>query len=229
MTKFARVFMWGGGIMFVLSLAASVYVYAITWARPPLDGGARWRAVAINVALFTVFALHHSVFARESVKARLNQVVPQRLLRSVYAWTASVLLLIVLALWQRVGGDLYHVSGWRAIVHTAIQLSGIWLMAYSVAKIDPLELAGIRPSQPAPPLRTAGPYRWVRHPLYLGWMLAVCGAAQMTGDRLIFAAITTGYLVLAIPWEERSLDRAFGADYAQYKQHVRWRVVPFVY
>ena len=61
--------------------------------------------------------------------------------------------------------------------------------------------------------RSSGPYRWVRHPLYLGWLLMVFGAAHMTGDRLVFAAITTIYLLVAIPWEERSLRRSFGAAY----------------
>ena len=227
--KLDRLFVWAGGAMFVLSLAASVYVYVVPWAREPADAGRRWRAVAIDAALFTVFALHHSVFARESVKARLARVVPEHLLRSVYVWTAGVLLLAVLALWQRVTGDLYHVTGWRAIVHTAIQLSGIWIIALSVAKIDPLELAGIRPARDRGPLQVSGPYRWVRHPVYLGWALAVFGAAHLTGDRLAFAAMTTGYLVLAIPWEERALARAFGEQYARYKERVRWRVLPYVY
>ncbi len=74
-----------------------------------------------------------------------------------------------------------------------------------------------------------GPYRWVRHPLYLGWALAVFGAAHMTGSRLLFAAISTAYLVLAVPFEERSLLRAFGDAYAQYQRAVPWRILPFVY
>ena len=74
-----------------------------------------------------------------------------------------------------------------------------------------------------------GPYRWVRHPLYLGWLLMVFGAAHMTGDRLAFAAITTAYLVVAIPWEERSLRQSFGEAYARYMRDVRWRMIPFIY
>ena len=74
-----------------------------------------------------------------------------------------------------------------------------------------------------------GPYRWVRHPLYLGWVLMVFGAAHMTGDRLAFAAITTAYLVVAIPWEERSLRQSFGDEYARYMRDVRWRMIPFIY
>ncbi len=69
----------------------------------------------------------------------------------------------------------------------------------------------------------------MRHPLYLGWTLVVFGAAAMTGDRLGFAAITTLYLMLAIPWEERSLRAAFGSDYERYIRQVRWRMIPFIY
>ena len=102
-------------------------------------------------------------------------------------------------------------------------------MAQSVRAIDALELAGIRSQSEAAGLQIAGPYRLVRHPLYLGWTLVVFGAAAMTGDRLGFAAITTLYLMLAIPWEERSLRAAFGSDYDRYIRHVRWRMIPFIY
>ena len=151
------------------------------------------------------------------------------MIRSFYVWIASALLLVVVVLWQPVGGDLYAVAGWRRIGLLALQLAGVWLIARSVAQIDPLELAGIRPAARREALQIAGPYRLVRHPLYLGWILIVFGAAQMTGDRFAFAAISTAYLLVAIPWEERSLRRAFGAAYAEYERIVRWRVLPFVY
>ena len=237
MTKFERFFVWSGGALFVVSLLTCAYEYLFVWASPP-TASSRWtpgslgdpgRHLAIDAALFAVFALHHSLFARESIKRRLARVLPDRLLRSVYVWTASLLLLIVLALWQPIAGHAYNVTGWRAIGHAAVQLGGIWLIARSVAKIDPLELAGIRPASGSDSLQIAGPYRWVRHPLYLGWLLAVFGAAHMTADRLAFAAITTTYLLIAIPWEERSLRRTFGEPYARYQQTVRWRVVPYVY
>ena len=231
MTRFERLFVWLGGVTFAATLAAVTYTFLISWAAPRAwHGGAA--AIIVDFALLTVFAAHHSVFARERTKARLAAVVPAHLLRSVYVWTASALLLITLALWQPVGGDLYAVAGWRAILHAALQLAGLWLIARSVARIDALELAGIRQAaapDAAQALQAGGPYRWVRHPLYLGWVLAVFGAAHMTADRLTFAVITTAYLVVAVPWEERSLLRAFGDDYARYAQRVRWRIVPYVY
>jgi protein-S-isoprenylcysteine O-methyltransferase Ste14 len=176
-----------------------------------------------------VFAAHHSVCARPGVKAAVARIVPQHLVRSVYVWTASVLFIAFIALWQPIGGQLYGATGPVALGLLAIQLYGAWLIARSVRAIDALDLAGIRPTASADALQITGPYRLVRHPLYLGWMLIVFGAARMTGDRLVFAAMTSIYLIVAIPWEERSLERAFGDAYTRYKRQVRWRMVPYVY
>jgi protein-S-isoprenylcysteine O-methyltransferase Ste14 len=230
MTRFERLFVWTGGVLFVLSLAACAYAYAVLWASPAATAGiGAGRAIVINVLLFAVFALHHSVFARESIKQRVARVIPPGVIRAFYVWTASVLLIVVLAMWQPVRGEVYAVTGWPAVGHALVQLGGLWLIARSVARIDPLELAGIKPATRVEALQIAGPYRFVRHPLYLGWLLVVFGAAHMTGNRLAFAAISTAYLLIAIPWEERSLRHAFGTAYTDYQHAVRWRVVPFVY
>jgi len=179
--------------------------------------------------LFTAFAAHHSVFAREPVQRWLTGFVPQPLLRSAYVWIASALLLVVCAAWQPIGGEVYHAQGWRAVLHAVIQLAGLLVIAGAVRTIDALELAGIRAHSTRPSLQIIGPYRWVRHPLYLGWLLATFGAAHMTGDRLIFAGISTFYLVIAVPFEERSLVASFGDEYTQYQRQVRWRMLPYVY
>src|SRR5205823_1186610 len=148
--------------------------------------------------------------------------------RSVYVWIASVLLVIVDVFWQPVGGTLYRISGWLASVSAIIQLAGVWLIARSVQAINPLELAGIRnPKTTDEELQTGGVYQLVRHPLYFGWLLIVFGAAHMTGDRLTFAVLTTTYLVIAMPWEERSLEREFGLSYQRYKETVRWKILPY--
>jgi protein-S-isoprenylcysteine O-methyltransferase Ste14 len=222
-----RTFVWLGGALFVASLAYCVWWYAVILANP--SPGISWIAVPFDILLVGVFALHHSVFAREQVKVRLAKMIPQPLLRSVYVWTASLLLIAVCALWLPVGGEFYRATGARRALHLAIQLYGGWLIVQAVRGIDPLELAGIRRESDRGPLQVGGPYAIVRHPLYLGWLCALFGAAHMTGDRLAFAAITTAYLLLAIPWEERSLMRSFGEDYARYKRAVRWRILPFIY
>lgn len=221
---------WLGGAAFVGSLALTAWWYFVALGRPVPFAG--WMPVAIDALLVTLFASHHSLFARDFVKRALT-AIPAPLLRSSYVWVASLLLVMVVLVWQPIGGTLYDVTGARGFAHALVQALGLWTIARAVSGLDPLELAGIRQASGQPlktePLQISGPYRWVRHPLYLGWMLALFGAARMTGDRLVFAVLTSAYLVVAIPWEERSLQQSFGADYARYAAQVRWRVFPFVY
>jgi methanethiol S-methyltransferase len=233
-----RAFVWLGGALFVASLAYCAWWFLVGLSHPfDLAQGNRFglaqgkpvSAIAVDILLVTVFALHHSVLARDTAKLRVARLVPVPLVRSVYVWIASLLLIMVCALWAPIGGELYHATGWRAYVHAAIQLYGVWLIAQSARVIDPLELAGIRRESERGPLQVRGPYALVRHPLYFGWVLALFATAHMTGDRLAFAAITTLYLAIAVPWEERSLVRSFGDDYLRYMRQVRWRIVPFIY
>jgi methanethiol S-methyltransferase len=225
-TRIQRAIMWAGGAAFVASLALCALTYTVTFGRAhPFRG---WPPLAADAALFMLFALHHSLFARERMKRAVADAVPPRLVRSLYVWTASICLALMCLLWQPIGGNAYDTQGPPAFAHAVLQLAGVWLVAQSVAKIDALELAGIRPPAGGG-LQTDGPYRLVRHPLYLGWMLIVFGAARMSGDRLAFAALTTAYLVIAISWEERSLTLSFGDEYVRYKALVRWRLIPFIY
>jgi protein-S-isoprenylcysteine O-methyltransferase Ste14 len=242
-----RVFAWTGGAVFVASLIYCAFSYAVRWAEPA-DGG--WRALLWDALIVSAFAAHHSIFAREGVKRRLARRVPDHLLRSVYVWTASLLFLGMCAAWHPVGRELFHVTGTGMWILAVVQLAGVWVIARAVRRLDPLELAGIRqlaidrrPSRIGPRrsaddaqpanddqrLTTDGPYGLVRHPLYLGWILIVFGAARMTGDRLAFAVLTTLYLMIAIPWEERSLAHSFGEEYTRYRRLVRWRVIQFIY
>jgi len=223
----ARAIVWLGGGLFVAALAICASWYVFTLGHLPGDFSSA--ALAFDTALFTVFALHHSVFAREPVKRWLMSLVPERLLKSVYVWVASLLLMLVCAAWRPVGGDAFEIQGWPRFIHAAVQVAGLLMIAGAVRAIDALELAGIRAHSATDSLQIAGPYRWVRHPLYLGWMMATCGPAHLTGDRFVFAAISAFYLVVAVPFEERSLIDAFGAQYLRYQQHVRWRIVPYVY
>ena len=224
-----RALVWLGGALFVASLALCAWWYLFVLGRllPP----AGWRPLVFDALLFTIFALHHSLFARDFARAWLARI-PAHLHRSIYVWVASLLLIAVCLLWRPIGGELYDASGVRGAAHIAIQVLGVWVIARSVALIDPLELAGIRPPaglSNADGLQTSGPYRWVRHPVYFGWVLAVFGTRHMTGDRLAFAAITLVYLAAAVPWEEKSLMRSFGSGYAQYMREVKWRMIPFIY
>ena len=231
MTKFIeRLFVWSGGALFVVALAWCGYSLITIWGQSrPFTLDAASRAITVNIALFLVFATHHSLSAREWAKAALARVIPERLLRTVYVWIASLLFLLLIAAWQPIGGTLYEAPGWLAFPHILMQLTGLWLIVRAVGAIDPLELAGIRAAGKGAPLQAGGAYALVRHPIYFGTLLILFGASRVTGDRVLFAVLVAAYLVIAVHWEERSLELAFGDEYRRYRQRVPWRIVPFVY
>ena len=226
---------WLGGAAFVCSLALFLYAYSITFGEARSD-----LVVApalLDTALFTIFALHHSVFARTRAKALVTRVVPSWFERSVFTWLASLLFLIVVLAWQPVDGVVYTLHGlWRWAGYTA-QAAGLLLTIRGSSAIDVLDLAGIRPVLDARrhavprhvPLETGGIYGLVRHPLYFGWALFVFGAPTMTGTRAVFAVTSTVYLAIAIPFEERSLVAVFGDAYRAYQQRTRWRLLPGIW
>jgi len=228
----APLLVWLGGGCFVASLAYFAFTFYVRLGRLVPDGP-RVAPILIDLALFGVFALHHSVLARSGAKKWLTRHVPPHLERSLYVWVASLLFVAVCACWQDVPGEVYRRTGLQAVPHWLAVALGVWLTARSTAVIDPLELAGIRQagsaSHPPPSFRVVGPYHWVRHPIYLGWLLLVFGVPQMTATRLAFALISSAYLVIAIPFEERSLVEAFHDDYRRYQQVVRWRLIPGVW
>jgi protein-S-isoprenylcysteine O-methyltransferase Ste14 len=229
-----RFFAWMGGAMFVVSLSYCAYFYVVLLGRPVVSDGPAWpvRDAVVDVALFSVFALHHSLAARTGVKRALARLVPATAERTLYVWISSLLLLAVCALWRPLPGAVYEAEGavWWLLV--GVQGLGVALTWRASAVMDSLELAGIRQALgQAPPsrLRIVGPFRFVRHPIYLGWILMVFGAPTMTMSRLVFAAVSSAYLVSAIPWEERSLVEAFGDPYRAYQRQVRWRLLPGIY
>jgi protein-S-isoprenylcysteine O-methyltransferase Ste14 len=232
----ALVFAWCGAAAFALSLLFFLYSFLVRFGAAIEDGGAL-RATFVNVALFAAFALHHSLLARPALKARVQQHLPPALERSVYTWIASLLFIGVCAWWQPVEGELYRATGPAAAAGYTVQLLGVLLTARSSARLDVLDLAGVRPvlrarqGQPPPRggLETGGLYGFVRHPVYFAWVLLVFGTPHMTMTRFVFAVVSTAYLAVAIPLEERSLVRAFGAEYRRYQQRVRWRMIPGLY
>ena len=227
----ARACAWGGTVLFVASLSYFLYAYVVTYGEiPPTSEAAR--PAAIDVLLFTVFALHHSVFARERVRTWVARTVPPTLERSVYVWIASVLFLAVCALWQPVAGLAWSIAGPLRWLLVALQAVAIWLVLRSAAMLDILELSGVRQLSPAPQtlvFKTSGPYGWMRHPIYTGWILFVFAAPTMTMTRLVFAAVSSAYLLIAIPFEERSMLATSKNAYVQYARRVPWKLVPGLY
>lgn len=238
----ARLFVWAGAMLFFVSLAFCVLRYETVMGRP-VDGAVDpVTAVAFNAALFTVFALHHSVFARMRVRERVRRLVSEPLERSVYVWTASLLLIAVALLWQPVPGVAWRVTGAGALLLRVAQAAGIWLTIRSAAVIDVFELAGVRQlglgraQRPAPThtteameFRTTGPYGWVRHPIYSGWFVIVFCEPAMTATRLVFAVVSGLYLLVGILFEERSLRETTSGAYDRYITRVPWKLIPRVY
>jgi hypothetical protein len=230
-----HLFAAAGALLFGASLAYFAFCYFVAFgavdAGPP--GGA-WRAAAVDVALFSVFALHHSLFARLGLRAWLALRVTPALERSTYVWISSALFVAVLAAWQPVPGVFWSTDGWaRALLLTA-QAAGLVITAAAAAQVDAFALAGLRqagvlPPRPPRAIVASGWYALVRHPIYFAWLLVVWPTPTMTGTRLVFAAVSTVYLLVAIPFEERTLVRTVGQPYVDYQRQVRWRIVPWVY
>ncbi len=224
---------WLGGVLFVAAIAYFLYFYTVELARTASGAvGGTIRDTLLNVALFLLFALHHSVLARSGVKDRLSTLLPRRAERTLYVWVASLLLLLLCMLWRPLPGVLYQIEGPLRWALYGCVLLGVLLTWRGAAVLDPLELAGVRQARGdigAPAFRVVGPFRLVRHPIYLGWLLIMFGAPTMTNSRLLFAAMSSAYLLLAIPWEEQSLVEAFGDPYRAYQRQVRWRIIPGVW
>ena len=223
---------WLGGVAFVASLGYVAYFYVVVLGSAAGTADQLLRSGLVDTALFTGFALHHSLFARTSLKAIVSRWVSPANERSVYVWVSSILLFAVCIFWQSVPGLIYRAEGVLRLALFGLQVVGMALTARGASVIDPLELAGIRQASTRAShdtLRVAGPFRVVRHPIYLGWMLMVFGAPTMTANRLLFAVLSSLYLILAIPWEERSLVAAHGDRYRAYQQQVRWRVLPGIW
>jgi protein-S-isoprenylcysteine O-methyltransferase Ste14 len=229
---------WAGAALFAASLLWFLYCYEIRFDRRLDDRLSASTPIAVNVLLFSIFALHHSVLARPGIKRRVQQLVPPALERSLYTWTASVLFIAVCSWWQPVPGELYRLEGVWRIAGYAIQLIGLVLTVRASSKLDVLDLSGVRQvlregahveSTRHVPLETTGLYGFVRHPLYFAWACFVFGAPEMTATRAVFAIVSTGYLAIAIPFEERGLTHVFGAEYDAYRRKVRWRMIPGIY
>ena len=221
--------------MFVVSLLYFVYAYLVPFGRPA-PGGAL-AAAALNTGMFTVFALHHSLLARPRAKSWLSRFIPPWMERSAFTWIASVFFFLTCVWWRPVAGMAWSLPGPARILGFAVQALGFVLTVQSSAAIDVLDLAGIRQVLNARaalpprhvPLETRGLYRLVRHPLYFGWALFVFGAPDMNGTRLVFALVSTFYLIVAIPLEERSLVAVFPDEYRAYQARTRWRMFPGIW
>jgi protein-S-isoprenylcysteine O-methyltransferase Ste14 len=203
-----------------------------------LDGPARGplaQAIAIDAALLGAFAVQHSLMARRWFKERWTRIVPAPIERSTYVLFSSLALILLFWQWRPLGGAVWSVETPAArLVLYALFAFGWGLVLVSTFLINHFDLFGLRQvwlylrGRPYTMLhfRTPGPYRLVRHPLYVGWFFAFWMTPTMTFAHLLFAVATTGYILIAIQLEERDLVAEFGASYEEYRRQVPM-LVPF--
>lgn len=185
-------------------------------------------AVLIDLGLLALFALQHSVMARPAFKRAWTKIIPESAERSTYTLLSSLALVLLFWAWRPIGGVVWNVENEAArTVLYALYAFGWALLLYTTFLLNHFDLFGLRqvwlqfrgrPYTPLP-FRTPTLYRWVRHPLYVGWLTIFWAAPTMTVTHLLFALMTTAYILIAIQLEERDLVAAL-PEYADYRKRV---------
>jgi protein-S-isoprenylcysteine O-methyltransferase Ste14 len=192
-------------------------------------------ALAIDVGLLGLFAMQHSIMARKWFKDWWTRIVPKPLERSTYVLFSSLALILLFWQWQPLGGVVWTIEDPLAqFVLRGLFAFGWALVLVSTFLINHFDLFGMRQvwlyllDRPYTALRfgTPGPYRLVRHPLYVGWLFAFWSTPTMTLAHFLFSAATTAYILIAIQLEERDLVREHGDSYKAYRRSVPM-LIPF--
>ncbi len=187
------------------------------------------QAIVTNAALLLAFALQHSIMARPTFKKWWTKIIPEPAERSTYVLLSSLCLILTFWLWQPMGGFIWRVEDptFKTVL-TAIFITGWLIVLLSTFMINHFDLFGLRQvwfyfsGKKYEPLRFRVPffYKYVRHPLYLGWLIAFWATPVMSAAHLFFAILTTSYILIAIKFEERDLMTHFGNKYSDYKKEV---------
>ncbi len=181
----------------------------------------------VNLGLIALFGIQHSVMARPTFKRWWTQFVPKPIERSTYVMATNVALILMFCFWQPTGMILWDVESpvLRGVVHAIFAL-GFLTVLVTTFLINHFDLFGLRQvwlyfrGREYQPIRfrNPGPYRFVRHPLYVGWLLAFWATPTMSLMHFVFAAGMTGYILIAIVFEERNLAEEHGEAYEQYRR-----------
>jgi protein-S-isoprenylcysteine O-methyltransferase Ste14 len=221
--------MFLGVFAYMMAFAGNFVVPITIDASDAAFGWGGWGSLLWNSLLITGFGLQHSVMARPGFKAWLTRFVPSEIERSTYVLVSNVVLIVLILLWQPIGETVWDVR--NPVARNALwALFGIgWLMVPAVSLlINHFDLFGTRQVwlnlrgqvYTQLPFRTPGLYSLVRHPLYIGWMIAFWATPTMSAGHLLFAGLMTAYMLVAIPIEERDLIQVFGDRYRSYRRSV---------
>ena len=218
-------------IFFVTFLYAIGFVCGLVVPKT-IDTGAvvpTAEALIVNLLLMSVFAIQHSVMARKRFKQWWTQFVPAPIERSTYVLFTSLALILLFWQWRPMPTPVWQIGDASvAMAVTALSLVGWLVVLTSTFLINHFELFGLQQvvnnlagrSAAAPRFRTPLYYKFVRHPIYLGFIIAFWAAPTMTVGRLLFAAVTTAYIFVGIFLEERDLVDLFGDEYRRYRERV---------
>lgn len=218
-------------VFFVAFLYAVGFVNNLLVPKGIDDGAATGTAEAavVNLLLLSLFAVQHSVMARPAFKRWWTRVVPEPVERSTYVLLSSLILLLLFWQWRPMTGVIWATGGAAAGVLWALYAVGWGIVLLSTLMIGHFELFGLQQvyqhltrAQPrAPSFITPGFYRIVRHPIMTGFIVAFWAAPVMTTGHLLFAAVTTAYILLAVRlFEEPELVEVFGERYREYQRQV---------
>jgi methanethiol S-methyltransferase len=232
----ARSFVLGYGALAYLVFLGT-FLYAIGFVSQfivpkTIDSGVTaslWRALVVNLALMSLFAVQHSGMARRGFKKLFARFASPALERSTYVLLASLSLILLFWQWQPITAEVWQIET-PALAYAAVAGGFVgWLIVlYSTFLISHFELFGLtqvvthfagRLAEPMK-FKTPGLYRLIRHPIYLGFIIAFWSTPVMTLGHLLFAAVTTAYIFVGIWLEERDLVAQFGEEYRRYRQKV---------
>lgn len=224
-----------GVISYVVFLATIVYAIGFIGniAVPKaLDGPAvlpLWQALLINAGLLGVFAIQHTGMAREEFKKWWTKIIPAPIERSTYVMISNILMIALFWFWQPLGGEIWTVENplAKAIIWGLFAI-GWGLLFISTFLINHFDLLGVRQvwlafrKKPYTQVKFREPflYKVVRHPLYLGFVIAFWATPTMTVTHLVFAIACTGYILVGIYFEEKDLIKNFGQNYLEYRKRV---------
>ena len=186
-------------------------------------------ALAINFALIALFGIQHTVMARPGFKKKWTKIVPTSVERSTYVLITSVILILLYWQWRPITNLVWEAeAAWLQYLLWAVFFGGFGLVLLSTFVIDHFDLFGLRQvwlnfrqkTYTHQPFKVTFFYKFVRHQLYVGWIMAFWGTPRMTAGHLLFAVGMTAYILIAIRYEERDLVRFLGDDYSRYREKV---------